>query len=421
MRSAWAIQGRGSSRLDVASAAPKTSVVVVHDLETLAAIVPAWEELVAAAVEPNVFYEPWMLLPALEAFAPGANVGVVLVLLHDRGDASAPATLGALFPLEWIPRFKGLDVSAVTLWQHPHCYDCTPLVRADAAALCLAELFRWLRRGRASASLAELKWISGDGPLHAAVCEAGSDLGLLEYTVEAFERGLWRKDGGAAAGPPSAVSGQLRRQLRRKERRLQERGRVEHVVLRPGDDIRRWIDEFLRLEASGWKGERGTALGCSDAARSFFSSVATSAFRRGRLLMLGLNVDGQPIARRCAFVAGRGAFAFKTGYDERFAQFSPGALLELDNVSQLQTLPDVEWMDSCATPDNLLVNRIANDRRTIRTTAVSVGTLGALVISGMSLRRWANRRLRKPSSAAANDAPHRPRAGFSKEASTWQR
>jgi len=44
--------------------------VVVRDLSTLSRFVPAWEELAAAALEPNVFYEHWMLLPALEASAP---------------------------------------------------------------------------------------------------------------------------------------------------------------------------------------------------------------------------------------------------------------------------------------------------------------------------------------------------------------
>ena len=44
------------------------SVVIVDDLTALEKHIAAWEELAAAAIEPNVFYEPWMLMPALRAY-----------------------------------------------------------------------------------------------------------------------------------------------------------------------------------------------------------------------------------------------------------------------------------------------------------------------------------------------------------------
>jgi hypothetical protein len=111
--------------------------------------------------------------------------------------------------------------------------------------------------------------------------------------------------------------------------------------------------------------------------------------------MLGLDFEGRPVARRCAFVAGEGSFAFKTAFDEAFADFSPGAILELDSIQQLRALPDVRWMDSCAAPDNLLVNRLSNDRRTIQTVIIGGGALGELVVSSLQLLRWTQRRILK--------------------------
>jgi hypothetical protein len=229
-----------------------------------------------------------------------------------------------------------------------------------------------------------------------------NELGLTSWATDIFTRGLWHEGYDEDTNPESAVSGNLRRRLRRKEKRLSERGRVEHLVLRPDDDVGRWIDEFLRIEASGWKGHRGSALASSGSDRRYFTEIATSAFRRGRLLMLGINFNGRPIARRCAFVAGEGSFAFKTAYDEEFADFSPGAMLEMDSIRQLHALPEVRWMDSCAAPDNSLVNRLSNDRRTIQSLAVGSGALGELVLSGLPLLRWTNRRFLKRSSS---DAP----------------
>lgn len=376
------------------------SVVVVRDLSTLSGFVPAWEELAAAALEPNVFYEHWMLLPALEAFGAGKDISIVLVLMHDPHNPDAPAKLGALFPLEQIPRYKKLMVSVLSLWQHAHCYVCTPLVRADVARECMVELFQWLRSGGANASLLELRCISGDGRFHKLLVDLSNELGLRSCITDIFTRGLWRERNDKNTLTESAVPGDLRRRLRRKERRLSERGRVEHLTMRAEDDIGRWIDEFLRIEASGWKGQRGSALASSEGDRRYFTEIATSAFRRGRLLMLGLNFDGFPIARRCAFVAGEGSFAFKTAYDEEFADFSPGAILEMDSIRQLQTLPAVRWMDSCATPDNFLVNRLSNDRKTIQSLTVGGGALGELVVSGLPLLQWATRRILMRSSEA---------------------
>lgn len=363
--------------------------MVVRDLQKLSSFIPAWQELAEHALERNVFYEHWMLLPALQAYGAGKDIGVALVLIDSDGNRPGAGSLAGLFPVRLIPRFRNLNISALSLWQHPHCYLCTPLVRADRAVDCVSGLLQWLRRG-ACARLLELPSISDD--FRALLLERCNGLGLTSWTTESYTRGLWRHATDAAGDPGAAVSGELRRRLRRKEKRLAERGRLVHVAMRPGDDIRRWIEEFLRVEASGWKGACGTALACSESGRRYFTQITTAAFRRGRLLMLGLDYNGEPIARRCAFLAGDGSFAFKTAYDERFAHYSPGAILEIDSLLQLHGLRRVRWMDSCAAPDSALINRISNDRKAIHSLAIASGPLGVVVISGLRLLRWTHRR-----------------------------
>lgn len=381
-----------------------TTVVVMRDVRELTGLIPAWEQLAAHALEPNVFYEHWMLLPALEAYGAG-EVAVVAVLADGNGVHRGTDSLAGLFPVRFTPSFRNLNVGAISLWRHPHCYLGTPLIRADRAVECVAGMLQWLR-DRADARLLELPWISGDGPFRELLLEQTSKLGLTSWIIDTYTRGLWQQGADAAAGARSAVSGELRRRLRRKERRLAERGRLEHRVMGEGDDAREWIGQFLRLEASGWKGASGTALACSEAGRRYFTQVATEAYARRRLLMLGLDYEGEPIARRCGFLAGDGSFAFKTAYDERFAPYSPGAMAELDSLTQFQGLDGVRWMDSCTTPDNTLINRICNGRRTIESLAIGSGALGELVISGLRLLRWTNRRLlgRLPDSPSSDVA-----------------
>ena len=77
-----------------------TEVVVLDDAARLHDVVPLWEDLARHALEPNVFYEPWMLLPALRAFGAGEDLSFVLVLERDAAAPAGPARLLGLFPLE---------------------------------------------------------------------------------------------------------------------------------------------------------------------------------------------------------------------------------------------------------------------------------------------------------------------------------
>jgi len=45
---------------------PRTRITVLDHPATLAAHMAGWNDLAAAALEPNVFHEPWMMLPAID-------------------------------------------------------------------------------------------------------------------------------------------------------------------------------------------------------------------------------------------------------------------------------------------------------------------------------------------------------------------
>src|SRR5215813_2406743 len=85
------------------------SVVVIDDLTALEKYVPAWDNLAAAALEPNVFYESWMLMPAIRAFGAGQRVRFALILAPDPARAPGPPILAGLFPLEQQSRYQGLS------------------------------------------------------------------------------------------------------------------------------------------------------------------------------------------------------------------------------------------------------------------------------------------------------------------------
>ena len=124
---------------------PVMRAVEVKGLDRLAERLADWDELCAAAIEPNLFYESWMMLPALEAFSEGLDLRFVLIYAEDRTRAAAQPILCGLFPLERRPRFKGLPVKTLSLWRHLHCYLCTPPIRKGFEQECIEAFFEWLR------------------------------------------------------------------------------------------------------------------------------------------------------------------------------------------------------------------------------------------------------------------------------------
>jgi len=368
-------------------------IQLARSAQILAAVAPAWEVLAAEALEPNPFYEPWILLPALRAQGERGFCGVLV--WHGR-------SLIGLFPFQRVARFRGLPVTALASWRHSVHLMCAPLVHRDCAAESLGALFRWLKSD--GAPVVELRYLPSDGAFHAALGDALAAEGARFVVTQSFERALLRRAPDADAYAAAAFSAQLRKSLRRGGRKLRESGPVSEIAIGPGGSLGEEIERFLELEASGWKGREGGALASSPASLRFGRAVLQEAHRRGRLSMVGIDCGGRPVARRCSLLAGAGSYAFKTAYDESFAACSPGVLAEALSLRQFHALPDVAWMDSYTEPDNALVNRMWKDRRAIRGVAVGTTAWGALWVSMLPLLRWTARQLKAKAQTAA---PHR--------------
>ena len=139
------------------------TVTVLRDRTHLAAVACEWEDLALNALEPNAFYRPGALLPALGA---GEAIRFVLVWID------AERKLGALFPFRAPALYKGLPIVALKSHRHALQRLCTPLVRAGWAHPCLHALLDWFRGDGEGASLLELRSLATDG----AVCRAFAEV-----------------------------------------------------------------------------------------------------------------------------------------------------------------------------------------------------------------------------------------------------
>jgi CelD/BcsL family acetyltransferase involved in cellulose biosynthesis len=141
----------------------------------------------------------------------------------------------------------------------------------------------------------------------------------LDGTWEAFE---------------AALPARERKELRRRARRLDERGRVWLEVSDGSDRLDARFFEFVRVEGMGWKGQRGTAIRSQPRTLSFYRHVAAWAAERGWLRLQTLRLDDASIAVGYALEAHGVQHSLKIGYDPSFRTYGPGVALMREVVRQ---------------------------------------------------------------------------------------
>ena len=369
-------------------------VVIIEKEDELREHAPAWQDLADHAMESNAFYEPWMLGPAIKTLRQGKSLRFILIYEASPAGSTGAARLLGFFPVELLSRFRNLPVRVVRLWKHMHCFLCTPLIRADRARETLAALLEQAAKAL-RADVVDFSFVGGDGPFHRLLIEHADQIRSSSCVTSRFARAVWRRGEDFEAYLQSTLSGGIRKEYRRQRRRLAELGRLEFRTARHLDELDEGLDQFLKLEASGWKARQGTALGMNADQHSFVREAARNGFARGQVLLQGLFLNDQPLAMLLSFRAGAGNFAFKIAYDESFAKYSPGVQMTLDVLEYLHADSRFAWIDSCAAPDHPMINRLLKDRKIVQTVLFSTRSrTGDLLVSVYPAGRWLNRLFR---------------------------
>ena len=326
-------------------------------------------ELAAYASEPTMFGEAWFLAPALRYLRNDRHIYIIEARASD-------GQLCGIMPLCISSNYGRMPVPHVTNWMHFQCFMGTPLVRAgDEVAFWRAVILHldgcnWARGLFSVAGLLE------QGTNHLALIEAAQSLNRSCPVVHRYERAALASIGSPDAYLESNIRPKKRKELRRLSHRLAELGDVKVRILDQEGELTVWCDEFLHLESAGWKGERGSALGNATDTSAFFREIVEGAFSSGKLDFQRLDVNGNAIAMLVNFNTPPGSWSFKIAYDETLARFSPGVLIELENIPRVMTNPKIEWMDSCAVKNHPMINSLWGERRAI--VQVSVPLSGAV-------------------------------------------
>jgi CelD/BcsL family acetyltransferase involved in cellulose biosynthesis len=296
-----------------------------------------WETLVAGGPADLPFVRHGWVSAWLDAFAPDA-APLVLVARAPSGE-----------PLGMAPFLEGRSRGIVRLASPTNDHSCRfewMLGRDPGSAVAalwghLRDAVRW--------DLLELRDVARDGPTSA----------LLEPLARADRHptGRWAsvssprlRLGGIPA--EERTSARFRANLRRRARRLHDMGAV--ALRRAGSpgEADAALEEFLALEAAGWKGEGGTAIALDPSLVCFYRGIVRDAAARGTLAIRALTLDGRAIAVHLGIVHRAVYHLPKTAYDERLGSVSPGQLLQREVLAECEARglqafdflgPDMPW------------------------------------------------------------------------------
>jgi CelD/BcsL family acetyltransferase involved in cellulose biosynthesis len=334
----------------------------------------AWDTLAARAAEPNVFAERWFFMAALRHLdTPGT--AHMLTVWRDHGDGGE-AELITLMPLTVAPQYGRIPVPQVTNWRHYQAFLGTPLIAAGHEVEAWHALLDALSGAKWARNFLHWEGLVENGPVHRGLVAAS---GGRCATVHRVERAFLESRLSPEAYYEQTVRKKKRKEIKRLSARLNELGAVTTRHLGADEPLEPWLDMFLALEQSGWKGHHGAALANTPQTAAFFRETLSGARAAGKLAMLRLDLDGKPLAMLVNFLSAPGSFSFKIAFDEDYARYSPGVLIQIENYAILSQ-PGIAWMDSCAVENHPMINTMWAQRRPIIRVTVPFATLRSRVV-----------------------------------------
>ncbi|MBG1231222.1 GNAT family N-acetyltransferase [Aestuariivirga litoralis] len=302
--------------------------------EAWAQVAGAWRELATAALEPVGIYGPEFasaLLthhPSAEllTISDGASLLLAMPVQAKRGHDSVLATDVTPSTLPLVTQHGGQEavLAFLNAQKQPFRFvnlpeDSAFFVSVQAQAQHFAFIRRWHR---------------------AALKISGTYEAWAEKNFDTKRRKEWR----------------------RLYKRLTEQGAFEVARLDRPDNLQGLVDDYLALEAKGWKGRAGTALQLHADTAAQFRQICTQLAAVGKLRFWTFKLNGKAIASLVGLVEGPQAWIFKIAYDEDFAKFSPGVLVVLEATKDFFADGNIRLVDSCAIPGHPMIDRLWPDR-----------------------------------------------------------
>ena len=240
---------------------------------------------------------------------------VVILCVHDD------KLVGAL-PLSLHPypiKFANAKI-ARALFNH-QTMSLHVLVDTKSSKHILETLFQQAFRSAHKICSIELPRIEQDSPSCQYIQQ--STLGLTDFC-----------ENGASLAPISnyqdhqaKLSKNFKSNLNKARNKAQKLGELVFIDGRTKEDPITALKSFIELEASGWKGQEGTAIKCHAIDRAFYQDLVKDLQESGMLYFHSLELAGKSIASNLGLYFNNTLLLWKLGYSEEHKRLSPGNLL----------------------------------------------------------------------------------------------
>ncbi len=311
--------------------------------EDAAVHVEAWRALAAAPLEPNAFFEPGFALAAARHLT-GGRPRFLFVW--------AGVKLVGICPL--LLPVRGVPWSQLRVFIHPQIPLGVPLLDPAFAGETLAAILTYCGERLPHRGALTIPLLAQDGPTGALLNAYAKAEGRQIRRFAAYERPVLPAGIDPAVYSRRAFNARRRQKLNKARRMLATLGAVRFRLVIERDELAAATEEFLSLEAKGWKGRRGTALASSPQRAAFARASAAALAAEGKLLVGRLSCGAVPVAMGLVFKSGGRAFYWKTAHDEDYAPCSPGVLMSLDLTRALLSEPAIAMTDSCANTGQMI-------------------------------------------------------------------
>lgn len=320
------------------------------------------------AMEPNVFFSGRFLAPAMPRLED-RQVNFALIRDHNVGRSR----MRFLLPFSVDKPGFAVGPSIIRGWSNSFGPLGTPLVDSEDAAETLDNFFEGLTipdlNLPGTLVLPDLR-LNGIFVRMLKAVALGRNLPLT--VTNPYLRPMLQSEEEAPAYLSKTISSSHMREMRRQWRQLEELGTAVYAVARQPREIHVRFEEFLAMEAGGWKGKRRSAL-VTDRYHTAFAREAVSnlaAVDAVRIHTIDLN--GKAIAAIVVLMMGGEAYTWKTAYDENYARYSPGKLLMSELTEWHLDDANIVRSDSCAVSDHPIMSRFWQEREEMGTLVIGL-------------------------------------------------
>lgn len=323
-------------------------------------------QLAANALVPNAFYETSILNAAVKHLTKGEVQ--YLFLSKQQGDEE---TLKFFMPVT-LRRIGISRKKVLQSWTHQYAPLGMPLIDGDNQDETLTAFIECIHGAKhQKATAITIEHLAKESPFINALYGSHqlSDRLLLAHGIK--RAGLSPIDN--LDYIKTHFSGKRKQRLNKAKNDLQKLGKISFHTFDDVKTIKQTLEDFLKLESSGWKGKKNTALNNSTPDAEFCRETVNEMMSKGQCIIHTMKFKDETIASLIWFESKGSYHPWKVAFNEDYAKYSVGNLLSAHATAEVANTEKFKNLDSLAAPDNKTALWLWPDEKEFFTMIIGLG------------------------------------------------